>query len=170
MVLGMELSNCHMKSWKVARSKGNVEGGAVISCCSFGAEVGRVIALELSASGDFIRSKGVLGELHNVSRSHCQMVNSYNQVRWTRSDTVLMFRMTRENMIKHTVCVGKGDLHRSALLTFVTPATSLFGFPCERFVLVSEHQIKLVRISRTCASAFLALATYWALLVALCFD
>lgn len=72
IVLGMELSNCHMKSWKVARSTGNVEGGTVISCWSFGAEVGRVRALELSASGDFTRSKGVLGELHNVSRGHYQ--------------------------------------------------------------------------------------------------
>lgn len=84
-----------------------------------------------------------------------------------------MFRITRETMIKHVVCVCGGagdDLHGSALLAFVTPATSLFGFSCERFVLVTKHQIKLVRISRTCASAFLALATYWALLVALCLN
>lgn len=70
MVSGIELSNCHMKSWNVERSEGNVVGGARTSWYSFGAEVGRAKAFELSASGDITRSNGVPGELFHVSRDH----------------------------------------------------------------------------------------------------
>lgn len=62
---------------------------------------------------------------------------------------------------------GWGNLHRPALLALVTSATALSGFSCERLVLVTEHKIKLVRITRTRPAALLALAAYWTLLITL---
>ena len=59
------------------------------------------------------------------------------------------------------------DLHRSTVWVLVTPTTSPFGFPCEGLVLISEHEIKLILVTRTGTPALLALAAYRTFLITL---
>lgn len=64
----MEGSHCHMKSWKVDRSVGSVNGGVSAGWFWLGSDVGMSCDFELPAFGDVVKSNGVPGELGDVSK------------------------------------------------------------------------------------------------------